>query len=396
MKKLVIRTTGVLVLAFASVVAFSQSTALQVEAIRRTTQATGTRGSVSSAKALEVLTRSMQRVCLANVIAIMVQNGADAETGPQRVKLERAKDGRVHHTVLAPLRLQGIESVDNGDFQFVYWPDQKTVIQQDSSLKVPCDAPERVNLAARNYVVTLETKGTVAGRKTVCVTAVPKHSQLTVRRYYIDVATYYPLKLETVDADGPKTVFEAKDVQYPRNMADATFKLATPRGTNVVRYSRPRDIRSLDEAKEIVGFSPIAPTVLPFGFELQDLQVKLEDSWKPVMLRLTDGLVRATVYQWRSDGKDLAIKSLTGKTMGEVNGIQILVVSDQGPEFRTKLLESFIKRGSRESSGKLLGMLVPGLGEFPGKMELQDWVTTLQAIQPINLSRGSNRKARNG
>lgn len=389
MNRFVLRVPALLALTFLAGTLFAQGVGARLEITRRANN------SAASEKALEVLSVSMQRMSRENVIAIILQNGSDAEGGQQRVRLQRAKDGRTRLTVLAPLKLQGIESIDNGDLQIVYWPDKKTIIQQGSLLKDIDDANDRVNLAGRNYLFSMETKGVIAGRKTVCITATPKHAELGNRKYYIDSKTYYPLKLETQEGDGIRTVFEVKSVQYPASLTASTFQFTPQRGTTTVKYTRPTDVRSNEAAKELIGFSPVVPTKLPYGFEVQDLQVKLDDTWKHVKFRITDGLIRATVYQWRPDGKDAPISSISGTALGEVNGLKILVASDMGPDFRSRMLEAFLRKGAREPGGRLSSVRVPNSFEFLRSTEPQEDFKALVSIHRLGISTGLTRKPLN-
>jgi len=61
-------------------------------------------------------------------------------------------------------------------------------------------------------------------------------------------------------------------------------------------------------------------------------------------VRMTDGLVRATLYQWLSTGDDPDVKSYMDRTLREVNGVKLLLVSEISPRQRERLIDSFVSK----------------------------------------------------
>jgi hypothetical protein len=90
-----------------------------------------------------------------------------------------------------------------------------------------------------------------------------------------------------------------------------------------------------------LGFEPVFPADLPYGFEVQDAQVNDSQSWKSVAVRITDGLIKGTVYQWQSSAK-VKIKTMVGTSIGDSNGIRFAVTADVPEAVRQKLLKTFI------------------------------------------------------
>lgn len=304
-------------------------------------------------RATELLRRSMGRKFPVNVVAVILQRDPGSDGTYQRVKVVRAKDGRVRHTILQPLRMCGIDSVDDGDKMAVYLPDKQSMIIQDSSQQSEPDVNERLSLAKQNYTFTVSVGPRIAGRTTVSVVANPRAPEMATRRYSLDEKTGYPLRLQ-VDEEQPRarTIFDTIAIEFPTRLPEPVFEMDPLPGTKTIRYQRPKTLNSRAHAEREVGFRPILPERYPMGFKLQEMQVNQGDEWKSVVVRLSDGLVRATVYQWKPEGQP--VESVEESTTIEVNGIRLLLVSDLPAGIRTKLLNAFISRSQQTEAPQAL------------------------------------------
>lgn len=301
-------------------------------------------------KAVTLLRKSMGRKFPVNVVAVILQRDPAAEGVYQRVKVTRSADGRIRHSVLQPLRVAGVESVDNGEVMRTYLPDRRSVIVQDSAQRINADVEKRLGLARQNYVLSLSSAPRIAGRSTVCVTAEPKSNELFTRRYYLDEKTGYPLKLEVDDGKAePSTVFHTLAIEFPASLKDGVFEMSTlPGRVHEIRYSRPQAVTSKTQAQNVVGFRPVLPDRLPMGFQVQEMQLNGGDEWRSVVVRLTDGLVRATVYQYRTEGRK--VEAIEDCTSLDVNGIRFMLVSDLPDGVRQRLLQAFIAQAKADST----------------------------------------------
>jgi|GEM_PF-1115164 len=333
-------------------------------------------------RALEFLSRSMQRRFSVNVVAIILQRDPGGEGVYQRVKIERSRDGKVRHTVLQPLRMQGIESVDDGNRMRVFLPDQRIIIDQQSPAKGSGDVELRLNLARQNYTFRVESNHRIAGRPAVCVTATPRYDDMDVRRYFIDAETFYPLRAETINNGSSVPVFETKDVQYPRAIDGRVFQMRSMANVDTLKYNPPSTLTRTAAAK-IVGFTPLMPQRLPMGFKVQEMQYNGNTEWKSVAIRLTDGLTRATVYQWKPNGK--RVKAVEDSTSIDHNGVRLLLVSDLNPELRLKLLQAFVSQALNQSarSYKLFGMLAAPTAGLPARPELMSTLWTFAELDGL-------------
>ncbi len=298
--------------------------------------------------AFELLAQSLRRECTFNVSALIDQRDPFA-AGWQRVKIERDKRGRVHKCVLQPLRMQGIESVDDGQRWLTVLPDQKMVLDQTSPSKDECDEALRLKLARSNYRFEVDGHSTVAGRQVVTIVARPVHAVLYTRRYSLDSQTLYPLKVEEVRNGSPSVEFVTLDVSYPASVNPEEFVFRQKIGMRTLKFDRPANVRSSADAERILGFTPLLPKGRPLGFEAQEMQVNQDGKWQALVIRLTDGLIRATVYEYADDHRPVSVMEQC--SVRESDGIRLLVVCPLSESIRQTLLDSFTAaRRSRDLS----------------------------------------------
>ncbi|MDX2065745.1 MAG: sigma-E factor regulatory protein RseB domain-containing protein [Fimbriimonadaceae bacterium] len=296
-------------------------------------------GSGGSDRAESLLLKSMRRELSVNVIAVLVQRDPFAEGSFQTVRIERNRQGWNHYTVLEPLRMQGMEAVDDGSRLKLYFPDRNLMIDQDSPLLLPDDAEWRMALAKKNYEIRFTRPTKVAGRETKCIRATPHDARVAERRYYIDAKTGYPLRLEILEGDQRRIQFDTREIQFPESIDTNRFKMSPVGTARKMVYRRPQNLTE-NEAKGKVGFHPIVPGTFPMGFQMQEMQMTSGDSWRALVMRLTDGLVKVTVYQWRGSGP-ARVRAMDSSTAGDAGETKLLVVSDLPPSVRKEFLEAF-------------------------------------------------------
>lgn len=296
-----------------------------------------------------MLSRSMRGEFHVNVVAMIVQRDHRGLNQFERVKVSRSKSGMQHWIVVQPLSLAGIEANDDGKRWQTYLPDERLLTDQASPSREGDDLASQIGLARKNYNFELSPHSDIAGRNTVCVTATPHFPVLETRRYCLDKETAYPLRLESVRPSGEVTLaYDTKDIQFPARISPSVFVMNPLPGVRKQVYDRPRNL-SRHEAERIFGFAPIVPRTLPFGFKVLELQDSRSSDWKSVVLRISDGLVRANVYQYLPDGKPK--RPMADATPGDFHGILLMIVSDSlGPELRKQLLDSVISQAEAEGA----------------------------------------------
>ena len=292
------------------------------------------------------LMRSLAGDYHTNIVAVMKQRQS-GDKGSIIVKIQKSKDGKTRETVLSPLHLQ-CEYLDDGSSIQTYSPDEKTLIVQPAN-QLAQDLAFRTPLIQKNYLIKREQVKKIAGRNCVVVVASARYSQIPSIRYYFDEKTGFPLSKETIHQDGEVTTeYEVVDVKFPSRIEPSTFKIEPPVGYETVSYAEPTKINSFSEAASLLGFSPIVPSQIPYGFKVQRMTTTKNSKWKALCLKMTDGLQRVTVYEWVPEPGE-TIKTGENRVIRLHNGISIMIVSDIDSNIRNTLIRSFLVMVDRES-----------------------------------------------
>lgn len=306
--------------------------------------AAGGWGQGDAEKARLLLLKTLERNFSQNVMAIISQRGpSEAETW-QRIEVQINRDGKMRQTVLAPLTMEGVMTIDDGRQSATFLPDEGLILVQESSRLLPNDTATRINLTVRNYSLSLSGTSKVAGQAAAVVTATPRNKAMEKRRYYIDSETGFLLQLETIDRAGmPKIAFRTQQVSYPAKINSAAFKIDLERkdGQKIVYRRRTGLFDGVPKATPSIGFEPVLPKELPFGFQMQDAQINDSGNYRSIAVRITDGLVKGTVYQYSTSvAKNL--KAMPGTTIGDAAGVRFFIAADIPEPARERILESFI------------------------------------------------------
>lgn len=302
--------------------------------------------------ARELLLKTLDRNYRSNVIALISQRAPDDSGAMQRIQVQISRDGKIRQTVIYPLSMQGVETIDDGKQSATCLPDEKVILIQDSPRLLPNDTETRINLATRNYGLSLTGSTTVAGHRAMIVVARPRYKGLETRRYHIDDRTGFLLKLETIDSRGvAKLAFQAQQVTYPASISPTVFNVDLDKreGFTIISQRRIGFFDSAPKAPVTVGFEPVLPQSLPFGFDIQDAQINDSGRFKSMAVRITDGLVKATVYQY-SLSTARQMKERPGTTIGDGSGIRFVVAADVPEAVRKKILATFIETAKKAES----------------------------------------------
>jgi|GEM_PF-1711886 len=274
-----------------------------------------------------------------NVSAIIDQRDPSVQ-GAQRIKLDRDRKGRFHKTVVLPFSMEGVESVDDGKKWMTVFPDEHEVQVLDSPLRDPHDEEDRLRLANKNYTFSYDRDSQIAGRKTVCLVATPKAMELATRRFFLDAETLYPLRLETYGA-GPSVVeFSTVQIAFPASLPSGTFDLPSDYGMKIYQYARPKSFKYSSAAASALGFRPILPRNIELGFVIEEQQVSVRSTWSTLVLRLTDGLVRATVYEFSSEAQ-VDEGPIQNRDDLRTSNVHVMIVASMPEAARKRVLDSF-------------------------------------------------------
>lgn len=299
-------------------------------------------------RAKSYMLRSLKANPSRNVEAILRQRDPFGGTF-MTVKIQRSSSGKSRDTILAPLKSQGRESIDDGEKLTTFVPDQKTVIIQ-TSLKKLGESKAREALLLRNYELESEVGEKIAGRSTIIVTACPKNDGINSIRYAFDRESGFPLRRETIDEDDRSTIdFEVSSISFPKSFDEETFKMKTVGGVEIMRYESVNleltsDVtvsQSYGTVLKNLGFEPALAPKLPFGFKSLSCSVNNSSSWKSAVVRISDGLFKANVYQWIFE-EDEKLQSGENRTVIGKGKIRVMVVGELSESVRKKLANAFL------------------------------------------------------
>jgi outer membrane lipoprotein-sorting protein len=305
----------------------------------------------------DALRKSFERKAPNNVDAIVEQNSPGGN-GSMRLRMWRDSQGRRRTEVLYPLAMQGRIFVDDGTTWKTYFPDSKTVRLHPSPSLEPDDLDFRMALIRRNYRLEVDEKTTVAGRQAIRLVAHPLRSaDLPTQRFYLDAFTFTPLKVETVDDLGNVSVqFVVRKISYPGRFDKNVFDLNAPDGARVDKGHPPTPVQNWTDVNTRIGFRPAMPRRLPLGFRMRGKSDLLD--WHdvtPLATKVTDGLVRLSVFQFRLGGQaprppKPGGEPQVGKTIGD---IRVEVRGEAPVAVRERVLAPFVEILSKRTGAEV-------------------------------------------
>lgn len=294
---------------------------------------------------LEALRRSMEGRTGVPYTLVLVQRFGERGDQMMQVKIQSDGKGRSRRTVLQPLSMQGIISVDDGKRWLTILPDENRAMRQESPATRKISPTGRIALVAKNYSLRFDKPGTVAGRPVIVVVAAPKDKDMLVRRYLLDKETLLMLRYEFLSADGrANVILDTQVVTFQPTFKPAIFSTECPPGMELTPARGPRELGDIASAKSELGFTPRVPSALPLGLQLESAQLLGGDREKLVALRLTDGLAVVTVYQLREGSRRTRHGPPIRADLEDAEGVKYSFVGDLSQNARKRLADSFLKR----------------------------------------------------
>jgi len=338
-------------------------------------------GSQSEDKACQLLLKTLARTYPQNVVALILQRSPENGGVMQRIQVQISRDGKMRQTVIFPLSMEGVETIDDNFRSATYLPDRNLIIFQESRKLMVDDASGRLSMARKNYDLKLGGTSNVAGRTAALVIATPHNNDLETRRFYIDDKTGFLLQLETVNQAGQLTVgFRTQAVSFPSNLPASVFDVRSlPKAADTVSFTRPQSMMIGNKEGLGLGFQPVLPPKLPYGFYVQDIQINKSPQWRTVAVRITDGLVKATVYQW-DDTSKVEIDT-PGTTVDDNGPIKFAVSADAPKAVRLRILRAFADSAIHANvEVPLFSGLTRGL-----ELSLRQISLSLKELPPVSL-----------
>ena len=272
---------------------------------------------------------------------------------------EQSAEGKLKLTVESPLSQQGVVCLDDGAHWLTYRPDENKVIVQSSPRLSLMPAAARVNLAEKNYELkALPGDWRVAGRRAQCLVAVPKASQMPERRYCIDEDKQFLLRMEVISKGNSKLMLDTQQIEFNADIPDEDFVLQPTNPAELQTFESPATINLGGDAKRQLGFEPAVPSNLPFGFKVENPQMGGSKNDRFAAVRISDGLVNATVYEWN---KKNARNWQQGdcKNDREAHNVQMRLVGELPDTVLVRVLDTFVREALKHWSPLLMIVVAP-------------------------------------
>jgi hypothetical protein len=253
--------------------------------------------------------------------------------------------GTTKFTIWQPSRMQGLVSIDDGLLWYTYMPMHKQLMTQESPRVGQGNPAYQIALADQNYTWKQEKSADIAECPTICITATPKSKDLNTRRYYLDSRTNFMLRTELINPDGRKTVqLDTRSIAYLKSFSKITVPGLFDEGVKKVNLTPPMRLSPVSTAKDLVGFIPIIPDKLPYGFIVKSVEAVGPPNDRLIAIRLTDGLVMETIYQFKPKKKDDRGKKdrfRFGREVVTKSGIRMRALGDLPETPANRLLDTF-------------------------------------------------------
>lgn len=211
------------------------------------------------------------------------------------------------------MNTQGVERIeqegDNGpdtiildDLQTrtIYDPDRGSISVGKSPRNLN-NVKRQVDLILKNYRVSLQ-RVTLLQRTVYKIAARPRIKDLSKVDIYVDPQSGYIMQSVTTMPNGKEMVFyRTCSLTYLDNIPAEKFKLASTGPVTTRQQPAPQFVASLSEARQIIGFEPVAFRSGTEGFVVERLFILGMKHPDGLGIQLTNGLAHATVFEFAHD-----------------------------------------------------------------------------------------------
>ncbi|HWA84340.1 MAG TPA: hypothetical protein VG820_12930, partial [Fimbriimonadaceae bacterium] len=192
---------------------------------------------------------------------------------------------------------------------------------------------------------------------------------LETRCYAIDENTGFLLRLETCkEGSAPVLHFETKMVQFPDKFAKGTFEM-NPAFVRTDHYDRKCvSPQSASELVDALGFRPVVPSKLPYGFAVQELQAATDSTPIALAVRITDGLAKATIIEWEGGRRNQASPP-QGTLVANSGRLTLLISGDMPDDVKDRILRAFVQGHHQRELWKLPDVTLSWVQELRSNVE---------------------------
>lgn len=256
------------------------------------------------------------------------------------VKVEIDGKNAVRRTILQPLRQQGTVTVDDARLWTMVYTNERQAMSMPSPVTRAMPTDQRMELIQRNYRLSMQRSEVVAGRPTHVIFCRPRHRTMPARRIFLDQKTLLPLRTQVIHSGTTETPLDTLSMETPRALDPQLFDTAIPEGFRAMRLVLPTRVPSIRDAESQLPFAPWAPRSMPFGLTLDFVEIIGRGSTAGLALRMTDGFVTVTLYQWRADRK-MTLDGLNPDQQFTARGVRMVAIGDAPTATLQRINEAF-------------------------------------------------------
>ncbi len=258
------------------------------------------------------------------------------------MKVEYNGLGGWRRSVLQPLRLQGTSSMSDGKFMTMVIPGDKAVFRMpvmDTQSRA-----RRIELVRQNFKAMRDGSTPIAGRTALRFTFFSRWRGIPGRRIALDTETHFMLRSE-VPQPGKKLVrlLDTMNAEFFANPLPTLIDFGVPSGYKLQMQAARIRANSLQLARRHVNFDVVSPEKLPFGLEIESVEVISGGSKGVLAIRLTDGFNSVVVYQWAPTTQPTIVGGENRTAAGENERAKFLAAGDLEVTDLAKIVDAFVK-----------------------------------------------------
>jgi len=214
----------------------------------------------------------------------MYVNSTSRQQNPEVHEIIWKKPDLMKTTILSPDKDTEVIMVSDGDFQWIYSSESKTVFKTEVSdnfdgLKLfgPNVYAEFLNgIILNGKLPSLLGAENIDGKNVYVLELTPSEKNESFQwksKIWVDGENWMLIRCELYDNEGNLYLeIEIRDVKLNTGIPDSEFEFKVPEGAQV-KVLGPEDFKSepkkmtLEEAKELIDFKILTPEYLPEGYE---------------------------------------------------------------------------------------------------------------------------------
>lgn len=257
-------------------------------------------------------------------------------------KVEYNGLGGWRRTVMQPLRLQGAAAMSDGKFMTMVNPADKSVSRMPASETTSTE--RRMEWVSKNFRAVRDRNLTIAGRNAIQLTFWARNRGIPSRRIALDAETNFMLKNE-VPRKGQSSIvlLDTMSAEFFSNPLPQLIDFGVPSDYRLRIEGPRRSIADVSDARRLTNFDPIMPKQVPFGFELEDIELRSANPRSILAFRLRDGFNTVVVYQWGPGTRPEIHGAPDRRVTGGTPTVTFLVTGDlEVPELK-RILQSFVQ-----------------------------------------------------